>query len=86
MNFTAQQLRLDSPAAVFQSSTVSDFAKRRRRALERIDRELSKRNFKTALSLLKHLQLQPHGLRAFGSAKQVKWLNKLSINFKLFVI
>lgn len=72
MNFTAQQLRLDSPAAVFQSSTVSDFAKRRRRALERIDRELSKRNFKTALSLLKHLQRQPHGLRAFGSAKQVK--------------
>ncbi|KAK3031624.1 hypothetical protein RJ639_035630 [Escallonia herrerae] len=44
---------------------------RRRRALRRVDRELSKGNFKTALSLVKQLQGQPGGLRGFGAAKQV---------------
>ncbi|XVE62930.1 hypothetical protein DITRI_Ditri06bG0158800 [Diplodiscus trichospermus] len=71
MNFTVRQLYLDSPAAVIQPSNVDDLAKRPRRALQRIDRELSRRNFRTALSLLKHLQRQPDGLRAFGTAKQV---------------
>ncbi|XVF06181.1 hypothetical protein REPUB_Repub06bG0025200 [Reevesia pubescens] len=68
MNFTAQ-LRVDSPA--IQPSTKSDFTKRRRRALQRVDKELSKRNSKTAVSLLKHLQRQPDGLSAFGTVKQV---------------
>ncbi|KAM7472743.1 hypothetical protein LguiA_010926 [Lonicera macranthoides] len=44
---------------------------RRRRALKRVDRELYKGNFKSALSLVKHLQGKPGGLRGFGAAKQV---------------
>ncbi|XP_022746218.1 uncharacterized protein LOC111296279 [Durio zibethinus] len=70
MSFTPQ-LHLDFPASVVQPPTISDFTKRRCRALRRIDRELSRRNFKAALSLLRHLRRQPDGLRAFGTAKQV---------------
>ncbi|THG01319.1 hypothetical protein TEA_002811 [Camellia sinensis var. sinensis] len=46
-------------------------AVRRRRALRRVDRELSKGNHKAALTLVKQLQGKPGGLRGFGSAKQV---------------
>lgn len=54
------------------SSTVKENdALRRRRALKRVDRELYKGNFKSALSLVKHLQGKPGGLRGFGAAKQV---------------
>ncbi|XP_021894162.1 uncharacterized protein LOC110811866 isoform X2 [Carica papaya] len=53
------------------AATGTDLAKRRRRALERIDRELSKGNFKTALSLVKQLRCKRGGIRAFGTAKQV---------------
>ncbi|XAR52535.1 hypothetical protein NMG60_11020666 [Bertholletia excelsa] len=44
---------------------------RRRRALRRVDRELSKGNYKTALTLVKRLQGKPGGLHGFGAAKQV---------------
>ncbi|KAA8545041.1 hypothetical protein F0562_019860 [Nyssa sinensis] len=44
---------------------------RRGRALKRVDRELSKGNFRAALSLVKQLQGKPGGLRGFGAAKQV---------------
>lgn len=68
MNFAAQ---LDSSATRIRPQTTSDFSKQRRRALQRIDIELSRRNFKTALSLLRHFQRQSDGLRAFGTTKQV---------------
>ncbi|KAH7847093.1 hypothetical protein Vadar_021784 [Vaccinium darrowii] len=46
-------------------------AVRRRLALRKVDRELSKRNYKAALTLVKQLQGKPGGLRGFGAAKQV---------------
>ncbi|KAI8027675.1 hypothetical protein LOK49_LG02G02026 [Camellia lanceoleosa] len=46
-------------------------AVRRRRALRRVDREISKGNHKAALTLVKQLQGKPGGLRGFGAAKQV---------------
>ncbi|PSS24896.1 hypothetical protein CEY00_Acc09456 [Actinidia chinensis var. chinensis] len=46
---------------------------RRRRALKKVDRELSKGNYKTALTLVKQLQGKSGGLRGFGAAKQVPW-------------
>ncbi|KAF2294867.1 hypothetical protein GH714_024802 [Hevea brasiliensis] len=49
----------------------ADYAVRRRRALKRVDKELSKSDFKRALSLVKQLQGKPFGLRGFGAAKQV---------------
>lgn len=48
-----------------------DGAAKRRRALKLVDRALSKRQYKSALSLVKQLQGKPYGLRAFGAAKQV---------------
>ncbi|XP_022154617.1 uncharacterized protein LOC111021838 [Momordica charantia] len=48
-----------------------DGAAKRRRALKLVDRALSKRQYKTALSLVKQLQGKPGGLRAFGAAKQI---------------
>lgn len=44
---------------------------RRRRALRRVDKELEKGNYKSALSLVKQLQGKPGGLRGFGAAQQV---------------
>ncbi|XP_058222355.1 uncharacterized protein LOC131332252 isoform X4 [Rhododendron vialii] len=44
---------------------------RRRLALRKADRELSRGNYKTALTLVKQLQGKPGGLRGFGAAKQV---------------
>ncbi|KAG5541300.1 hypothetical protein RHGRI_021214 [Rhododendron griersonianum] len=44
---------------------------RRRLALRKVDRELSRGNYKTALTLVKQLQGKPGGLRGFGAAKQV---------------
>ncbi|XP_031255428.1 uncharacterized protein LOC116113411 isoform X2 [Pistacia vera] len=49
----------------------ADFAIRRRRALKRVDKELSRGNFKAALNLVKQLQGKPKGLRGFGATKQV---------------
>ncbi|XP_048235962.1 uncharacterized protein LOC8288485 isoform X3 [Ricinus communis] len=49
----------------------ADYAIRRRKSLQRVDRELSKGNFKDALSLVNQLQGKPFGLRGFGAAKQV---------------
>ncbi|KAJ0014463.1 hypothetical protein Pint_19927 [Pistacia integerrima] len=49
----------------------ADFAIRRRRALKRVDKELSRGNFKAALNLVKQLQGKPGGLRGFGATKQV---------------
>ncbi|XP_034706640.1 uncharacterized protein LOC117930220 isoform X2 [Vitis riparia] len=46
-------------------------AVRRRRSLKMVDRELSKGNYKTAVSLVKQLNGKPGGLRGFGAAKQV---------------
>ncbi|XP_043708155.1 uncharacterized protein LOC122657502 isoform X3 [Telopea speciosissima] len=43
----------------------------RRRALTKLDRELSKGHFKSALSLVKELQGKPDGLRGFGAARQI---------------
>ncbi|XP_038879284.1 uncharacterized protein LOC120071224 isoform X2 [Benincasa hispida] len=48
-----------------------DGAVKRRRALKLVDRALSKRQYKSALSLVKQLQGKPYGLRAFGAAKQI---------------
>ncbi|XP_048235965.1 uncharacterized protein LOC8288485 isoform X8 [Ricinus communis] len=48
----------------------ADYAIRRRKSLQRVDRELSKGNFKDALSLVNQLQGKPFGLRGFGAAKQ----------------
>ncbi|XP_023515950.1 uncharacterized protein LOC111779959 isoform X2 [Cucurbita pepo subsp. pepo] len=48
-----------------------DGAAKRRRALKLVDRALSKRQYKSALSLVKQLQGKPYGLRAFGAAKQI---------------
>ncbi|RVW53356.1 hypothetical protein CK203_103132 [Vitis vinifera] len=45
-------------------------AARRRRSLKMVDRELSKGNYKTAVSLVKQLNGKPGGLRGFGAAKQ----------------
>lgn len=56
---------------------------RRRRALKRVDRELYKGNFKSALSLVKHLQGKPGGLRGFGAAKQVSLCTYLFFIFCL---
>ncbi|KAL5768405.1 hypothetical protein ACOSP7_014959 [Xanthoceras sorbifolium] len=63
----------------------ADFSIRCRRALKRVDRELSRGNIKTALSLVKQLQNKPRGLRGFGAAKQVsKMLCSLDeLNLKL---
>lgn len=44
---------------------------KRRRALKLVDRALSKRQYKSAVSLVKQLQGKPYGLRGFGAAKQV---------------
>ncbi|KAF2307123.1 hypothetical protein GH714_024959 [Hevea brasiliensis] len=57
----------------------ADYAVRRRRALKRVDKELSKSDFKRALSLVKQLQGKPFGLRGFGAAKQVP-RNRLVLN------
>ncbi|KAJ4969079.1 hypothetical protein NE237_015780 [Protea cynaroides] len=43
----------------------------RRRALSRLDKELSKGHFKSAISLVKQLQGNPDGLRGFGAARQI---------------
>ncbi|TYK10198.1 uncharacterized protein E5676_scaffold16G003430 [Cucumis melo var. makuwa] len=43
----------------------------RRRALKLVDRALSKRQYKSAVSLVKQLQGKPYGLRGFGAAKQI---------------
>ncbi|CAN1761261.1 hypothetical protein LINPERHAP1_LOCUS7848 [Linum perenne] len=72
-------MKLSAPTAellIGGSSAVnkrvpSNFAERRRRALKRVDRELSRGNFETALSQVKQLQKQPFLLRGFGAAKQV---------------
>lgn len=58
-----------------------DGAAKRRRALKLVDRALSKRQYKSALSLVKQLQGKPYGLRAFGAAKQVISLS-LSLCFE----
>lgn len=52
---------------------------RRRLALRKVDRELSRGNYKTALTLVKQLQGKPGGLRGFGAAKQV--FNPPSLKF-----
>ncbi|XP_004135797.2 uncharacterized protein LOC101213254 isoform X2 [Cucumis sativus] len=44
---------------------------KRRRALKLVDRALSKRQYKSAVSLVKQLQGKPYGLRGFGAAKQI---------------
>ncbi|XP_043708154.1 uncharacterized protein LOC122657502 isoform X2 [Telopea speciosissima] len=49
----------------------------RRRALTKLDRELSKGHFKSALSLVKELQGKPDGLRGFGAARQVSFNGRL---------
>ncbi|CAL1356311.1 unnamed protein product [Linum trigynum] len=68
----ASELLIESPAT---SRSRSDFSERRRRALKRVDRELLRRNYGTALSVVKQLQakqLQKQSLlRGFGTAKQV---------------
>lgn len=43
----------------------------RRQVLEQVDKELSKGDERTALSLVRDLQGKPGGLRCFGSARQV---------------
>ncbi|XP_021637822.2 uncharacterized protein LOC110633494 isoform X3 [Hevea brasiliensis] len=73
MNF-AVELRLKTPGdGILAPMKVkeADYAVRRRRALKRVDKELSKSDFKRALSLVKQLQGKPFGLRGFGAAKQV---------------
>lgn len=57
-------------------------AVRRRRALKMVDRELSKGNYRTALSLVKQLNGKPGGLRGFGAAKQVIIAPSLFIEFR----
>lgn len=52
---------------------------RRRSALKKVDRELSRGDFKSALSLVKQLKGKPGGLRGFGAAEQV-----LSCHYSLF--
>ncbi|KAJ4719552.1 Stress regulated protein [Melia azedarach] len=69
------------------SGKEAEFAIRRRRALKRVDKELSRGNFKTALSLVKQLQRNPAGgLRGFGAVKQVPKrvtsLNELELDSK----
>lgn len=60
-----------------------DGAAKRRRALKLVDRALSKRQYKTALSLVKQLQGKPGGLRAFGAAKQVLSLSFLIVSISI---
>ncbi|KAL7235005.1 hypothetical protein ACSBR1_018475 [Camellia fascicularis] len=77
MNLTlhsgAFQLRHQFPAngTLVLAKVKEPDAVRRRRALRRVDRELSKGNHKAALTLVKQLQGKPGGLRGFGAAKQV---------------
>ncbi|XP_050223573.1 uncharacterized protein LOC126673462 [Mercurialis annua] len=71
MNFTTE-VRLEPPATGAPSKLKEEgYVIRRRKALRRVDRELSKGNFKNALSLVKQLKGKPFGLRGFGAAKQV---------------
>lgn len=63
--------QLGRELAVVTGSEAADFAIRRRRAFKRVDKELSRGNFKAALNLVKQLQGKPGGLRGFGAAKQV---------------
>ncbi|KAL3537977.1 hypothetical protein ACH5RR_001343 [Cinchona calisaya] len=57
---------------------------RRRKALRRVDVELEKGNFKTALSLVKQSQGKPGGLRGFGAVKlvpkRISTLDELELN------
>ncbi|XP_021640593.2 uncharacterized protein LOC110635526 isoform X1 [Hevea brasiliensis] len=81
MNF-AVELRLQTPGdGILAPMKVkeADYAVRRRRALKRVDKELSKSDFKRAFSLVKQLQGKPFGLRGFGAAKQVP-RNRLVLN------
>lgn len=78
--------RIPATGAVVSSEKrggFSDGAAKRRRALKLVDRALSKRQYKSALSLVKQLQGKPDGLRAFGSAKQVLSLS-LCFEFERF--
>ncbi|XP_010528840.1 PREDICTED: uncharacterized protein LOC104805845 [Tarenaya hassleriana] len=59
--------RFNFSSAVGASSAASG----RRRVLERVDKELSRGNYESALSLIKQSKTNPHGLRAFGSVKLV---------------
>lgn len=69
--YSALSCRLGGKLAA-ASGKEAEYAKRRRQALKRVDRELSRGNFKAALSLVKQLQRKPAGgLRGFGAAKQV---------------
>ncbi|KAJ8760705.1 hypothetical protein K2173_017754 [Erythroxylum novogranatense] len=73
MNFGVE-LRPQSPVTRpldVMEVKVEDFAARRRRALQRVDKQLSNGNFKTAQSLVKRLQGKSGGLRGFGAAKQI---------------
>lgn len=75
------------------SGKEAECAKRRRQALKRVDRELSRGNFKVALSLVKQLQRKPAGgLRGFGAAKQVFFFpfqslrdSRIRINLCIFI-
>ncbi|XP_057961565.1 uncharacterized protein LOC131153339 isoform X2 [Malania oleifera] len=70
---SAGPLRLGSPAveALVSAGLRATDSISRRHALRRLDRQLSRRNHKSALSLVKQLQGKPGGLRAFGAAKQI---------------
>lgn len=61
--FLCSQLLL---AKIMEPDTI-----RRRMGLKRVDNELLKGNYKTALSLIKQMQGKAGGLLGFGAAKQV---------------
>lgn len=52
-------------------STKVGFYNSRQQLLENIDKELTKGDDRAALALVKDLQGNPNGLRAFGAARQV---------------
>ncbi|GAV63234.1 hypothetical protein CFOL_v3_06754 [Cephalotus follicularis] len=85
MNFTSPPLQLETPVTGVLpriKERGDESAKRRRRALKRVDSELAKGNLKTALSLVKQLQGKPGGLRGFGAAKQVPKKQSTLDNFE----
>ncbi|XP_019083182.1 PREDICTED: uncharacterized protein LOC104700992 isoform X2 [Camelina sativa] len=66
MNFTSSYLLQPSRLLVVGARSPVD---RRRRSLERVNKELSRGNYETALSLVKQLKGKRGCLTAFGSAK-----------------
>ncbi|KAJ8769729.1 hypothetical protein K2173_005935 [Erythroxylum novogranatense] len=56
---------------LFHRVVYSSVVGSRKRALEQVDKELSKGDERTALALVKDLQGKPEGLRCFGAARQV---------------